>query len=205
MDASSFWEVIGKYNLNTGVYQIVLLSLLVAGILASYLSKYKWIAKAVLGVLNLFIALFFFLRYGTEPVQKYFALPLFSVSGLLFIYETVRHSADTISRPSVAAIILMVLYAAYPLVSMLFGGRFPQLVTHIMPCPVVTISIAVYSCYKRKNPALLILLTIWGLTGVKALIFSAYEDVILLLAGLYGVLLIIQYFYGLQSGKQGRQ
>ena len=99
----------------------------------------------------------------------------------------------------------MVLYAAYPLVSMLFGGRFPQLVTHIMPCPVVTISIAVYSCYKRKNLALLILLTIWGLTGVKALIFSAYEDIILLLAGLYGVWLNIQYFYGLQSGKQGRQ
>ena len=99
----------------------------------------------------------------------------------------------------------MVLYAAYPLVSMLLGGRFPQLVTHIMPCPVVTISIAVYSCYKRKNLALLILLTIWGLTGVKALIFSAYEDIILLLAGLYGVWLIIQYFYGLQSGRQGRQ
>ena len=58
MDASAFWEVIGKYNLNTGVYQIVLLSLLVVGILASYLSKYKWIAKSVLGVLNLFIALF---------------------------------------------------------------------------------------------------------------------------------------------------
>ena len=50
MDASAFWEVIGNYNLNTGIYQIVLLSLLVAGILASYLSKYKWIAKAVLGI-----------------------------------------------------------------------------------------------------------------------------------------------------------
>ena len=205
MDASAFWEIIGRYNLNTGIYQIVLLSLLVAGIVASYLSKNKWIAKAVLGVLNLFIALLFFLQYGTEPIQMFFALPLFAASGILFMYETIRHPEDTISRPSVAAIILMVLYAAYPLVSMLLGGRFPQLVTHIMPCPVVTISIAVYSCYKRKNLALLILLTIWGLTGVKALIFSAYEDIILLLAGLYGVWLIIQYFYGLQSGKQGRK
>ena len=205
MDASAFWEIIGRYNLNTGIYQIVLLSLLVAGIVASYLSKNKWIAKAVLGVLNLFIALLFFLQYGTEPIQMFFALPLFAASGILFMYETIRHPEDTISRPSVAAIILMVLYAAYPLVSMLLGGRFPQLVTHIMPCPVVTISIAVYSCYKRKNLALLTLLTIWGLTGVKALLFSAYEDIILLLAGLYGVWLIIQYFYGLQSGKQGRK
>ena len=95
MDASAFWEVIGNYNLNTGTYQIVLLSLLVAGILASFLSKYKWIAKAVLGVLNLFIALFFFLQYGTEPIQKFFALPLFSASGILFIYETIWHPEGT--------------------------------------------------------------------------------------------------------------
>ena len=78
MDASAFWEVIGKYNLDTGVYQIVLFTLLVVGILATYLSRHKWIAKAVLGVLTLYIAIFFFLRYGTEPIQKYFALPLFS-------------------------------------------------------------------------------------------------------------------------------
>ena len=52
-----------------------------------------------------------------------------------------------------------------------------------------------YLCTRKE--VLLILLTIWGLTGVKALIFSVYEDVILLLAGLFGVWLIIQYFYGL--------
>ena len=191
MDASAFWEVIGKYNLNTGVYQIALVTLLVVGILTSYLSKYKWIAKVVLGTLNLYIAIFFFLQYGTEPIQKYFALPLFLAISILLFYEAVRHSNDTLDRPTVVAIILMVLYAAYPFVSTLLGCRFPQMVTHIMPCPVVTISIAVYSCYKKKSLLLLILLTLWGLTGVKALIFSAYEDVILLVAGIYGVWLII--------------
>jgi hypothetical protein len=191
MDASAFWEVIGKYNLNTGVYQIVLFALLVLGILTSYLSIYKWIAKAVLGILNLYIAICFFLQYGTEPIQKYFALPLFLAISILFFYEAVRHSNDTMDRPPVVAIILIALYAAYPFFSTLLGGRFPQMVTHIMPCPVVTISIAVYSCYKKKSLLLLILLTLWGLTGVKALIFSAYEDVILLVAGIYGVWLII--------------
>ena len=37
---------------------------------------------------------------------------------------------------------------------------------------------------------LLVLLTIWGLTGIKSIIFSAYEDMILLVCGLYGVRLL---------------
>ena len=34
---------------------------------------------------------------------------------------------------------------------------------------------------------LLALLTLWGLTGIKSLLFHVYEDLILLLCGLYGV------------------
>jgi hypothetical protein len=192
MDAAAFWKVIGEYNLNTEVYQIALLALLVIGVLASYFTRFKWIAKVVLGVLNLFIAVFFFFRYGTEPIQRYFALPLFAATAVLFFYDAIRNSQETISHPKPISIVLMVLYAAYPVVSVLFGGVFPQMVTHIMPCPVATISIAVYSCYKKRNLLLLILLSLWGLTGVKAIIFSAYEDVILLLAGIYGVWLIIR-------------
>ena len=191
MDATAFWKVIGEYNLNTWPYQIALLALLIFGVSFSYLTRFKWTAKAVLGVLNLFIAVFFFLRYGTEPIQRYFALPLFAMSAALFFYDAISHPQDSLSAPKPISIALMALYAAYPAVSMLFGSTFPLMVTHIMPCPVVTISIAVYSCYKKKNLLLLILLALWGLTGIKALIFSVYEDVILLLAGIYGVWLII--------------
>ena len=38
---------------------------------------------------------------------------------------------------------------------------------------------------------LLALLTVWGLTGIKSVIFSAYEDLILLACGLYGVMLLV--------------
>ena len=60
-----------------------------------------------------------------------------------------------------------------------------------MPCPVISLSIAVYAGYKRKNKLLLILLTIWGLTGIKSIIFHAYEDMILLLCGFYGIMLSV--------------
>ena len=61
--------------------------------------------------------------------------------------------------------------------------------TYIMPCPVISLSIVVYAGYERKNKVLLALLTIWGLTGIKSVIFNAYEDIILLVCSLYGILL----------------
>ena len=85
---------------------------------------------------------------------------------------------------------LLVLYLAYPFVSILLGNSFPQMVTYIMPCPVISISMTVYSGYKRKNKLLLALLTICGLTGIKSVIFNAYEDIILLICGLYGIALL---------------
>ena len=60
-----------------------------------------------------------------------------------------------------------------------------------MPCPVISLSIAVYAGYERKNKILLALLTVWGLTGIKSIIFHAYEDIILLVCGLYGMILLI--------------
>lgn len=66
------------------------------------------------------------------------------------------------------------------------------MVTYIMPCPAISLSIAVYSGYKRKNKAMLVLLAIWGLTGIKSIIFNAYEDIILLICGLYATVLLVR-------------
>ena len=86
---------------------------------------------------------------------------------------------------------MLLFYVCYPLVSVMLGNRFPQMVTYIMPCPVVSLSIAVYAGCQKKNKLLLALLTVWGLTGIKSVIFSAYEDLILLACGLYGVMLLV--------------
>ena len=59
-----------------------------------------------------------------------------------------------------------------------------------MPCPVAYLGLVVYAGCRRKNVVLLGSLTLWGLTGVKSVIFQAYEDVILLLGGLYGLALL---------------
>lgn len=190
MDAQVFWAVIGNYNQQTRLVQAGLICFLVLSAVLSYTQTVKWAAKFALGITNLYLAVVFFAWNGTEPIQRYFALPLFLLCGVLFLYEAWHSREDPLEKPGPWQIFLLLLYLAYPLFSVLLGNRFPQMVTHIMPCPVVSLSLAVYSGYRRKNKWLLALLTVWGLTGIKSILFRAYEDIILLICGLYGVVLL---------------
>ncbi len=191
MDAQAFWNVIGCYNAQTKIAQIILFIFMIAAIILSYVKKIGWPAKFALGITNLFIGIVFFALYGTEPIQKYFASPLYLLCGVLFLYESRHSKNDIIQRPNKLQVILLTFYLLYPFISMLLGNKFPKMVTYIMPCPVVSLSITIYACYKRKNKLLLALLTVWGLTGIKSLFFNAYEDIILLICGVYGITLLM--------------
>ncbi len=191
MNAQSFWNVIGLYNKNTIIIQIIFIILIAFSAILSYTHKCTYLIKIALGVTDLFIGIIFFGYYGTEPIQKYFALPLYICCGVLFLYEAWSNKKDQLKKPNHFQIVLLILYCLYPLISYLLGNSFPEMVTYIMPCPIVSISIAIYAGYARKNKLLLALLTLWGLTGIKSIIFNAYEDIILLICGIYGVYLLI--------------
>ncbi|MCI8973433.1 MAG: hypothetical protein HFH79_07560 [Lachnospiraceae bacterium] len=190
MDTQVFWNVIGQYNSQTWTIQIILFIFMISAMALSYMQTVRCAAKFALGITNLFIGIVFFAWYGTEPIQKFFALPLFLLCGILFLWESKKYKADMLEKPSKIQTVLLLLYLSYPIVSTLLGNSFPQMVTYIMPCPVISLSIIVYSGYKRKSKILLVLLTIWGLTGIKSILFDAYEDIILLVCGLYGITLI---------------
>lgn len=192
MNAQTFWNVIGNYNKQTWAIQILLMILLLFSIALSYTQKVKWAAKFSLGIANLFIGVVFFAWYGTEPIQKFFALPLYLFCGILFLFEAWKYKDDILEKPNKIQTILLLFYSIYPIISLLLGNSFPRMVTYIMPCPVISLSIAVYTGYKRKNKVLLALLTIWGLTGIKSIIFNVYEDTILLIGGLYGTVLLMR-------------
>ena len=135
-------------------------------------TKYNNVIKIELGIINLFIAFGFFANYGTEPIQKYFALPLYVLVGLLFFYEGFKNKYDKLTKITKLQMILIILFCLYPVISYALGNRYPKMVLYIMPCPVITISIAIYCMYETKNTILLLLLTIWGLTGIKSVIFT---------------------------------
>lgn len=144
MDVQVFWNVIGQYNQNTIIIQVILLIFTVLALSLSYTNKVACLAKLMLGIANLFIGMIFFGYYGTQPIQKYFAFPLYLICGFLFLYECLHNKNDILEKPNLFQIIL------------------------------------------------LLLLTIWGLTGIKSVIFAAYEDIILLICGIYGLYILIK-------------
>ena len=201
MTAESFWNSIVLYNQNTKNIQPVFLLLIIVSVIFSLSGKIKNFAKIALGAANLFIAISFFGFYGTENIQKFFALPLYALCGILFIYEAFKNKDDRLALSSSIQLILLFLYCLYPVISAMLNHRFPKIVTYIMPCPIISLSIALYSCYSKKNKLLMLLLVLWGLTGIKALFFNVYEDLILLLCAIYGIFILVKEFRAARKNK----
>lgn len=55
MDIQSFWSIIGQYNEHTKYVQAVLFIILISSLLLSYSGRVKWMAKLVLGIINIYI------------------------------------------------------------------------------------------------------------------------------------------------------
>ena len=194
LDAQAFWDVIGAYNTQTVSMQIVLLAVLAVALTLSYTGTVGWCAILALGISNLYIGVVFFGAFGTQSIQWFFALPLYLCCGGLFLFESIKNRYDRLERPGIWQMVLLLMFVLYPVVSLLLGNEFPRMVTHIMPCPIVSLSIAVYSGYQKKNKLLLAVLAVWGLTGVKSILFNAYEDLILLICGVYCTYLLVKEF-----------
>ena len=192
MDTSIFWEIIGNYNSQTIIIQIILFVLLIFSFIISYTGKINWFLKLMLGITNIYMGIIFFGFYGTEKIQKYFALPLFIICGILFIIESIKNKNDPMKKFNKWQILFLVLYILYPIISILLGNKFPKMVTHIMPCPLISLSIIVYSAYENKNRILLIIMALWGLTGIKSFYADAYEDLILLVCGIYCIIILLK-------------
>lgn len=185
MNADIFWDIIAKYNQQTWIIQLFFMILIALSFILSMMKKVQWLPKIILGIANIYIGFVFFLIYGTEPIQHYFAAPLFIATGALFLWEGIRHSNDLFIPFNRFQWLLFLMVILYPAVSFLLGNSFPRMVVYLMPCPLISFSILIYSGYKRKNIVLLALLLIWGLTGIKSFFFSALEDIILLICGIY--------------------
>ena len=87
MDTQSFWNVIEQYNQNTIIIMSILFVLIVTAVILSYTHKIVYSAKLILGIANLFIGVVFFGCYGTQLIQKIFALPLFLFAEFYFFMK----------------------------------------------------------------------------------------------------------------------
>lgn len=191
MNALSFWNVIAEYNKHTLIVQAILLAFIIISVIAAYAKHYYFLPKISLGISCMFIGIVFFLYYGTQPIQFFFAAPLYILIGILFLYEAKKNRTDVLKKPDRFTSALSIIVLLYPFISYLLDHRYPAIVLLIMPCPLISLCILIYSCYRKINRLLMLLLILWGMTGIKSLFFNVYEDLILWVCGFYGIYLMI--------------
>ena len=101
----------------------ILFVLIVTAVILSYTHKIVYSAKLILGIANLFIGVVFFGCYGTQLIQKIFALPLFFICGILFLYEAFDNKKDILEKPDIFQALL--LFTVLPISNSFIGVGKP--------------------------------------------------------------------------------
>lgn len=85
MDAQAFWNVIGNYNKQTWIIQIILFTFMLLAIMLSYMQKVKWAAKFSLGIVNLFIGIAFLHGMGQNLFKSFCLAIISALWGIVFL------------------------------------------------------------------------------------------------------------------------
>jgi len=191
---SDFWKAIETYNVETistqGIFTVILIGIL----LFSFFRQNQLVEiliKIVFSVVFIYLGIYFFMIIDKSFTSKIFG-PYFIIIGLLFLIGLLDSKSQL--QPSTPVQYLFYGIAlSYPIISYLLDHKFPHQVLYILPCPIASIALITYCRFKKRNDVLNIMLIIWGLTGVKAIIFDVKEDLILLMIGVYGLIDFINY------------
>jgi len=202
--ADMFWNTISSYNNATIFYQTVIFFiglLLTIWLYTNPSQKAKVSMKIYLAFCFAWISIVFFILYDKSVIGHFIASPLFGVISILFIVDIfvnkTKFEFNKIKAIQIVVAIFYLLYLIYPILSFIIGHRFPKIVTLIMPCPITVfaITIMVHSMPKIDKKVFVLLL-IWGITALpKVFKFQVPEDWILFASGIYGLAMLIYYFF----------
>jgi hypothetical protein len=199
-----FWNQIGNFNNSFLYLHIVWIILSLVILTLHFILKKKVtniILKFFLSLTFLFNSIFFFLINTDSPVSKFFYGGLFFAVGLSLFIDIIRNKI-IFQFPKqkifqMLTVIGIFLVYFYPVVGIFLGRTFPFLCMPMNPCPsTVLATVLVIAAVPKISKISLVLLLPWGLLALpKALgFYDCYEDAILFLAGLYGLIILIKYW-----------
>lgn len=198
-----FIGTIANYNSNTWKFQIIFYLVGIVLTVLIYkkpLDSVKRMMKLYLGICYLWISVVFFLCYGSSQFHKELTSAYFGLISVLFFIDifTNKILLERNRRYDKGVIAIYVMFVLYPAVGFMLGRHFPEISMWLMPCPLTVFAIALLTSFMTtKNTWMYILLLLWALPGLpKSFMFNIQEDLILGLAGIFGVIvLILQHRY----------
>ena len=188
--AAQFFEILRAYNegvwpAQLGLYAAALVALLLLA------TGFPRALSAVLALLWAWMGLAYHLAYfsAVNPAAYAFGAA-FLVAAALFAWEGVvrgrlRFQLDWGARGAAGAVLVAYALAAYPLLALALGQRYPSMPTFGLPCPTTIFTIGLLGFLQPGAPArVFVVPALWTLIGAQAaFLFGVREDLALLAAG----------------------
>ncbi len=154
------------------------------------------VATGVLAVLWLWVSLVFWLGAASQMAMLYGPVALFAVQGALFLHALVRDriAYGEAGRVPTAIGLIFVAYAlvGYPLVGLLAGHRYPNMAwSPLFPCPAIVLTFGVLLFARRVPWHLVVIPTLWALSGMLWFYLGMVEDAGLVIAGVVGAIILL--------------
>jgi hypothetical protein len=202
MSAETFWARVGLYNEAWWPLQAILM------IVAVFLT-YRVIAepgprtdvwmKAFLSVAFAWDGILVFLVYLRNPISMAIGTPLFVLVAILFAID-IRAQKTAFRLPDarwgqVLTFAWLALVVSYPLIGWVLGHAYPRALLPTMPCPLTVFAIALVAAAAPKvDKKVFVALLPWALMALPKCfgVLECYEDCILFVSGLYGLLALIR-------------
>jgi hypothetical protein len=153
------------------------------------------VVTGVLALLWLWVSLVFWVPAASEMAMLYAPAALFAVQGLLFLHALVRGhlSYGPAGRVDTILGLAFIAYAlvGYPLVGLGVGHVYPHAAfSPLFPCPAIVLTFGLLLFARGVPRHLLIIPTLWALSGLLWFSLGMFEDAGMVTAGVVGVVLI---------------
>jgi hypothetical protein len=196
-----FLVVRESYNLDIWPLQIIAYVLILLVLFIS-LTPTKYSAKIVSSILSLFWLftgiVFCFIYWAPTHIFGYIFGICCTVQGLFFLYSLIRSdiTIDPQDKSYKLIGILFVLYAiiGYQVFGYYLGHIYPKFfAVGLVPCPTTIFTIGVFLMMNTKIPIKYVAIPfVISLGGFLAAYNGIYEDIGLIILGVWGIILIIK-------------
>lgn len=202
LTTATFWNQIGLYNDATFIVQVIMA--IVAIVLLLYIftkpsTRANILMKIFLSFAFAWNALVYFMIYADPSPFSYFGAVLFIIISILFACDIftkkIEFGFPQLHHIKYLTIIFIFLVFLYPLIGYALGHVYPETCTPMMPCPLTVFAITlVVAAIPKVDKKVFVALLPWALLGLpKCLgVSECYEDCILFLSGVYGVVILVK-------------
>jgi hypothetical protein len=213
MSTEMFWNQVSAYNEALWPVQIVMI---VAAAFLTYRVFTRpgprtdvWM-KAFLSFAFAWNGIVFFLLFVRNPISMVTGVPLFFTISILFAVDIFTRGTEfrlpDAKWGKALTFLWLALVALYPLIGWVFVGHaYPNMLLPLFPCPLTVFAITLIAAAAPKaDKKVFVALLPWALMGLPKCLgaLDCYEDCILFVAGVYGLVVLIRNWKARPVNKQ---